>query len=464
MDVVGRPDDERTGSVPDRHIFHVTLQLLSPMPRAATFLGLLLLGSPTTSPVRRPFLWPQVVRLEVNYKFPIASQADVDLPISSSAGETLYRFRCLPDFPSKNGTIAGLGCYLIPANGHDEGLESATLLNDNPEEQRIAHGRGQMWTDFVRGNCASYPEYGAERHFRLRGMKITVRMTDVKFGPNKEFQDSARTVRTIASFELAVNVVPDRDAVSAVSEPISVSPPRWEQPTDPWNAHPDCSAVVPAQIPDEVDRDFLQKHGLAGPFPPVATQQTTHLLSAQNDYSSQFAPLREPMPAAARLFSWAIVGPNGAHIYDFACSGNEASGGPDPRGRVIPRRFYRFGLVCGLFLPDHDFNLLADGIDPYSRMSPAQILPAQLFGDCGRYPEWGKRRVFHLRGMLLSLRFSSPVFTTGDFGHRALVSARMAVRVTPDPSAMSPVAAPPRTIYWGILDTGNPCHWVLVAP
>jgi len=420
-------------------------------------------GHPWTGAII-PFEWPQVRPTDQSYAFPIASRADVNLLIVSMAGSPLYRFRCVPDFPAESGTMDGLGCYLIVAGSKDDELDSATLLDDDPMEQRIPHGRGQIWTDAVRASCASYPEYGAERHFRLRGMKITLRMTSVEFGPNEEYQNPTRTVGTIRSFGLKVTVAPDPGAMSAIAEPIPIVPPTWKKPLNSWNAHPDCSTVVPAHVPGNVTDGLMEKQGLLGPFPPVASQEKTLVLNAEQEQGHDFAFLRTPMPPDARMVSWSISGPGHEHLYDVACSGYEAAGGPDLQGNVIPRRFDRYGIVCGLFLPGKDFNLLADGVDRYSQMNPAQILPGQLFGECGDYPDWGRHRVFHLRGMRLTMRFADPVFTTGDFAPHALASARLALQVEPDPSATSPVAAPPETIYWGILNGPNPCQNVLVAP
>lgn len=450
--------------MPDRHIFDDTIQVLSVMSRGTVSLLLILWASIPWGPANEPFRWPHVAPLQQSYNFPVASRAEVNLPIRSTGGRQLYLFRCLADYPVEDGTIEGLGCYMILADAKDDGLDSDTLLNDDPMELRIPHGRGQIWSDALEAGCASYPGYGAKRAFRLRGMRITVQVTSVKFGPTREYQNPTRTVSTIRSLGLVVTVASDAGAVSAISEPIPVGPPRWKEPVNSWDAHPDCNSVVPAHVPGDLSDGLLNEQAISGPFPPAARQDWSHLLHAEHDYSSQFAFLRQPMPSDARMFSWAITDAKGQHLYDFACSGYEIAGGANLRGNVRPRSFDRYGTVCGLFLPRKDFNLLADGVDPYSQMNPAQILPGQLFGECGDYPDWGRQRVFHLRGMRLTMHFSDPVFTTGDFAPHALVSARLDLNVEPDPSATSPVAAPPETIYWGILNSANPCHQVLVAP
>jgi len=434
---------------------------MSVLTRGFAFLLLSLGASAPWAGQKTPFRWPEIKPTSKSYNFQVASRTDALVRVEDPEGEVLYVLGCLADFPAEDGTAAGIGCYLVLAGSEDAGLNSATLLNDDPMERRIPHGRGQIWADALQGSCASYPEYGAERTFSLRGMKIVIRVRDVVFGAPREYQNPARTVSTILSLAMKITVISDPGALSAISEPIPIGPPKSRELDNPWNSHPDCSSLVPAHIPGNLSDRSVEKEAMSGPFPHVARQQTSLLLNADLEEDSPVTSVRQPMPPRSRMISWRVQGPDGGHVYDFACSGYEAAGGSFD-GRDIPRRFDRYGVVCGLFLPGKDFNLLAENLDPYSLMSPAQILPAQLHGDCNNYPEWGGERVFRLRGMRLTMRFSDAVFTMGDFGARALVSARLALEVEPDPEASSPVALGPKIIYWGFLGGLLPCRAVLV--
>lgn len=418
-----------------------------------TLLMLLMSGGPAQRNDTTPFRWPAVRPVEKHYSFSVASRAKVNLLIEDTQGDALYLLGCLPELPEGDKSAAGLSCYLVPIAAPDLGLESPTLLNDDPMEARIPHGRGEFWVDNLRGDCAAYPEYGSERTFRLRGMKIVLRVTNVVFGPTRTFQTPARTLSTMLSFGLQISVSPDPSTLSAISQPVPIGPPRWKEPLDPWNAHPDCRVVIPAHVPGILNDGLLDKAVLSGPYPRIARQEKTLILDAEQEQGYKFAPVGSPMPPPARMVTWSLVDDEGRRAYDFACSGDEAAGG-----------FDRLGIVCGLFVPGSDFNLLTENVDPYSRTSPAQILPQQLSGECGDYPQWGLERTFRLRSMRLTLHFSNPVFTEGDFESPALASVQLKLSVVPDPSASSSVAAPPSVIDWGFLGGPPSCRRIIVPP
>lgn len=398
------------------------------------------------------FQWPEIRPVQKGYKFLAANRADVTIPILGVDGKTLYRFRCTPDLPS-DGTIGALACYLITAESEDDGIDSRTLLTDDPMDDVVAHSRGQIWAYDLSQDCADYPEYGTDRTFRLRGMRVTLRVREVQFASTRKPHNPTQSVNWIHAFRFAVTVAPDRDAVSAVAEPVRYAPPSLSDGTDPWNTAPNCGAVIATHVPGDLTDVFVERQGLSGPFPEVARTEKTVVLDASKMQGYDFAFPAYPMPPKARMYSFPVLSSEGKHVYDFSCSGY-ATGG----------RFERYGIVCGLFLPEKDFNLLADGVDPYSRMSPSEILPDQLYGACGDYPGWGRRREFRLRGMRVTMTLSNPEFAPSDFEDRALVSAQLRVQIEPDPSATSLVAAPPTTIYWGVRHGPEPCDVALVAP
>jgi hypothetical protein len=105
-------------------------------------LGLGAINSPAQS--RITFRWPEILPVHKGYKFLTASQADVDIPILGVDGKALYRFRCTPDFPADDGSIGALACYLITVATPENGIDTPTLLNDDPLDDMVAHGRGQI--------------------------------------------------------------------------------------------------------------------------------------------------------------------------------------------------------------------------------------------------------------------------------------------------------------------------------
>jgi hypothetical protein len=70
-----------------------------------------------------------------------------------------------------------------------------------------------MFPEELHGDCAIYPEYGRLRHFRLRGMSVTLSFEDVRF---KESNGDARP--QLASYKLRVTVAPDSKAMRDIAE------------------------------------------------------------------------------------------------------------------------------------------------------------------------------------------------------------------------------------------------------
>jgi len=403
--------------------------------------------------------WPQVRPLSKVYSFPSASKASVNLPIYGSDGKVLYSFRCQPSSLSNTESVSGLVCYLILA-GAPDAPDDFTLLNDNPIDTNAFHGRGQLSAPNLQGNCAGYPEYGRERTFRLRGMKLTILATDPEIVSVPSASQPSRTSAAIRALGLEITVTPDPGAISAIAEPVPFAQPKWNEPLNQFNAMPDCRDVVRTHVLGNLHDGFVEREHLSAPFPLATLFETTIALDAEKLQGYEFAFPGESMPPRARMVSIPVPGAHGNPFYDFACSAYESAGG-EIKGQLVPRQFDRYGIVCGLFMPGKDLNLLADGVDPYSRTTPDQILPDQLYGNCADYPDWGKQREFRLRGIKLTLQFSAPVFTIGDFASHALASVQMHLRVEPDPSATSPVADSPKIIYWGVSNGPNACGTVL---
>jgi hypothetical protein len=78
--------------------------------------------------------------------------------------------------------------------------------------------------DELIGDCANYPEYGRVRHFRLRGMELTLQISDLKISPNQYEPPGGPKIQ-----ELYVDVFVKRDtsAASAIAEP-----PLYTKPPD----------------------------------------------------------------------------------------------------------------------------------------------------------------------------------------------------------------------------------------
>jgi hypothetical protein len=134
------------------------------------------------------------------------------LPLLDVHGVTRYTVNCVGgdnEFLGRLGDRRGINyigpfaCRLNEGKSNDED----SLLSE--DDSAYWYSRGQVH-DFgeIIGACGRYPEYGAVRHFRLRGFELTLEFTDIVIdGKGKP-----------AYFVLAISVRRDATALSAEAE------------------------------------------------------------------------------------------------------------------------------------------------------------------------------------------------------------------------------------------------------
>jgi len=382
--------------------------------------------------------WPVVKGLEQSFEFSDASQARVELPILGEDGKPLYTLLCL-----------GKGLFRTDRHFDHSGdfecrLNStyssstdnySTLLTDNPVQERSWDSRGRfLWPELL-GSCGRYPEYGRNRHFRLRGMELTLEITHIPTG------SMASGPKEIKSFQLRVRVRPDPTAYSTIAAPVP-----YEASDVPQIL---CNEVRTKHVPGIVTGEFIMQNGLGPPFPTVVHAEKKGFLPGQNEH---FDFADKPLEGASRGFDLPVFDADGHVMYRFECSTTEP--------------IMRWGVSCGFFETGKETNLLADSTDAYSGMNRATVLPEQIYGKCADYPDWGAERIFRLRGMKLTLRLSEPVFVPSDWdrGKQGLGKVEVTVEVTPDASASSPVAAPPEYADWESFPEANSCEKPILNP
>ncbi len=175
--------------------------------------------------------WPQILprteRVAIDLR---AEQIVVDVPIRTRAGHVAYHFACRGGaeryLDSLKGNWAGpLMCTL--AEGERASETSLLSEDDSP----AWFSRGQFRGDDLIGDCAKYPEYGAHRSFRLRGMRLTLDAEHIA----SDGQGAAQ------SFELVLSVLPERSATTAQAERPEFLDPRRQGRT--------CRVVLPGREP-----------------------------------------------------------------------------------------------------------------------------------------------------------------------------------------------------------------------
>jgi hypothetical protein len=119
----------------------------------------------------------------------------------------LYEFVCSADVP--NGTTidrSGIGCALLVSGAKTNLLADAI----DPYSRR---NRATILPEQLYGRCAYYPDWGAERIFRLRGFRLSLQLRNPVFVPGVWGKYGLRQV------EIHAKVEPDSDATLPVAGP-----------------------------------------------------------------------------------------------------------------------------------------------------------------------------------------------------------------------------------------------------
>jgi len=203
----------------------LSIRVVPPILAAA----LLLAGNSSASGSR----WPKVLPLDKAYVISDPQHAVVKTKILGEAGQPLYLFVCRTwADESVPGVIYtdDLDCRLLEASW---GEIEANLLLETPKVAAW-YSRGRMLAEQLAGDCANYPEYGRVRHFRLRGMRLTLEFDDVVFE-----HESVGARPRMKSYTLRLRVDPDTAALRDIAESSGYLDPHRTNPDDPRS----CSEV-----------------------------------------------------------------------------------------------------------------------------------------------------------------------------------------------------------------------------
>jgi hypothetical protein len=131
--------------------------------------------------------WP--VMANFSAKVGIETSAEhifFEFPLKDVHGRTQYTFVCVggsTEYLDKLGDesnvnyVGPLSCRLVEGDKDAEKNE-ASLLSEDDSAYWFSRGQIHDFQDLV-GACGKYPEYGALRHFRLRGFELTLYSGDI---------------------------------------------------------------------------------------------------------------------------------------------------------------------------------------------------------------------------------------------------------------------------------------------
>ena len=151
--------------------------------------------------------YPSVEAQNSVFEVPDVKHADVSFDIKSSKGAPVYRLQChSAEYNAPDFAYSGDFECRLSSVGHLDSVAS-TLLTEDAHQSRDWESRGRFFAKNLRGRCASIPDFGAVRKFKLRGMDLTLKIINPKFAPDG----------TLQSLKLSVEVRPDASAVRPIA-------------------------------------------------------------------------------------------------------------------------------------------------------------------------------------------------------------------------------------------------------
>jgi len=152
--------------------------------------------------------YPSVEAQNRVFEVPDVKHANVSFDIKSPTGASVYRLQChSAEYSGDDPDFAYSGDFecRLSSVGNRDGY--STLLTEDVHQSSDWESRGRFFAKHLRGTCASIPDFGAVRKFKLRGMDLTLKIIDPGFAPDG----------TLQSLKLSVEVRPDASAVRPIA-------------------------------------------------------------------------------------------------------------------------------------------------------------------------------------------------------------------------------------------------------
>jgi hypothetical protein len=171
--------------------------------------------------------WPMIQPVHETRTFANLGNVDNSFValIKDTAGVPVYKFEC------HNGNYEGdseinfsgdLQCALFAIK--ESKIVSPNLLAANTRDEQSTDwwNRGRMRSEQLRGECLAYPDYSTDRHFKLRGMLVTLRFSDIEWSTLQDQQHNPMLVK----FTFNLDAIPDKTASAPSPELAGAIPPR----------------------------------------------------------------------------------------------------------------------------------------------------------------------------------------------------------------------------------------------
>ncbi|HVA72803.1 MAG TPA: hypothetical protein VNF02_06780 [Candidatus Limnocylindrales bacterium] len=192
-----------------------------------------LLGTGVSGAGSKSHNWPLIK--------PLSWSGDIDLlgpptlvPIRSTSGVILYRLYCSsylgplePEWLVHGDNYGGdFECLLTDAKPGTY-AERATLLNYDPADPTPYHfNLGSFTWEELLGKCWNNPEWGADRTFYLRGMRLHIRVLDAQVEMYYRDTGLGKTHPIIRRVTVNITAQPDKNANTELARPPTQPEPK----------------------------------------------------------------------------------------------------------------------------------------------------------------------------------------------------------------------------------------------
>jgi len=173
--------------------------------------------------------WPIIQPLHVDRTF-IIDDKSIDtllvVSIKDVNGTLVYKLECHNgsyDDASEINFSGDFQCALFALRRGERTSGNLLRTDEEVERRSDSFNRGRMIYSELQGRCAANPEYGPVRRFRVRGMFLTMRFTNLQWSRNIGSQRSP-----LVGFTVDISVVADETAKSATAERVKTPRPPAE--------------------------------------------------------------------------------------------------------------------------------------------------------------------------------------------------------------------------------------------
>jgi hypothetical protein len=140
--------------------------------------------------------WPPIRQFTKTIHVPDAAMAEVVLQLTDIRGDPAYTLSCYgaKAVPPGNDFVytGDFECRLVEARNARSTY--STLLTEDAQQSRDWESRARFFATELEGACADVPEFGRKRTFLLRGFRLTLTLSELRFTDGHQLQSFVLTI------------------------------------------------------------------------------------------------------------------------------------------------------------------------------------------------------------------------------------------------------------------------------